>query len=172
MLRSLYVAITVLLAVASMSAAQSPDSARLSRSPAGTEHVDALFHGHGFDETGGLHFGSPAVVSAAYGAKYWLGDYVPGALFVTVEPGVLAFRYGVGYQLYDGRLYGAGIGLRFGQLRGWRDALGVTHGVQYTGGDVILSGFFAFSARLGAYQGRAGDGRMVQLATIDVGLGF
>lgn len=140
--------------------------------PGASEHVDSLFHGHGLDGTGGIHFGTPAVASFALGTKYWLGDAVPGAVFATVEPGILALRYGAGYQLYDERALGAGVAVRLAQLRGWRDALGVSRGVQYTGGDLAVSLPLTLSARAGLYQGTGADGNKLVLGTFDLGFGF
>lgn len=151
---------------------QESDSVRVAKRAARVDHVEELFHGHGFDQTGGIHIGSPAILSAAVGVKYWLGDLVPGALYATAEPGILAFRYGAGYQIYDGRAYGAGAALRLVHLTGWRTALGMERGVQYSGGEVAVSGAFALSARAGLYAGRRGDRRRVSLLTLEAGLGF
>jgi hypothetical protein len=169
--RTLRPRIAVLLFAAGLCGAQVPDSTKVMRSAA-ADHVDSLFHGHGFDGTGGIHAGSPAVLSAAIGTKYWLGDALPGAVFTTLEPGVLAFRYGIGYQLYDERLYGAGAALRLVRLTGWRDALGVARGAQYSGGELALSWAFALCARAGTYVGRRKDGRSIRLGTVDIGFGF
>jgi hypothetical protein len=148
------------------------DTSAKSTAVGSAQHVDELFHGHGFDGTGGIHFGAPAVISAAIGTKHWLGDAVPGAVFATVEPGVLTFRYGVGYQIYDERVYGAGAAVRIGRLTGWREALSVVRGVQYSGGEVAVSWVFGLCARVGGYRGRRGDGARASLVTIDVGVGF
>jgi hypothetical protein len=170
--RAIRAEVAALLLAAGVCGAQTPDSARLSRNAADSAHVDRTFHGHGFDETGGLHIGSPALMSAAMGAKYWLGDIIPGAVFADAEPGILAFRFGAGYQIYDERVFGAGAALSLVRLTGWRDALGVARGVQYMGGEFALSGAFAFTGRAGAYAGRGVDGQRLWLGTIDFGIGF
>jgi hypothetical protein len=172
MTRTVCAAVASVLLGAGLCSAQAPDSATAVRSPAGREHSDALFHGHGFGGTGGVHIGTPAILSGALGIKHWLGDVVPGAVFVTAEPGILAFRYGGGYQIYDEHAYGAGAAIRFGRLTGWSNALGVTRGVQYSGGELAVLAGFAFALRVGAYTGRGANGLRRHLGTVDVGVGF
>lgn len=170
--RQVRAGVVALVMTAAHAMAQSSDTSnKRTRQPA-AQHEDQLFHGHGFDGTGGIHFGTPGVLSAAIGTKHWLGDAIPGAVFATAEPSVLAFRYGIGYQIYDERVYGLGGAIRIGRLTGWREALGVVRGVQYSGAEVAQCWVFGLCARAGEYVGRRGDGVRVSLVTIDVGVGF
>ena len=171
LVRSARAGVAVLLFAASPCGGQSRDSTDSART-GDRAHVDELFHGHGFDPTGGIHAGVPAILSISPGAKLWLGDALPGAIFVSVEPGMLDVRYGGGYQVFDERLYGIGAAVRFARLVGWANALGAARGVQYSGAELAVSWAFAVSARAGGYVGRGSDGRKLYLATLDIGFGF
>ena len=171
MVRSVRAGVAVLLFAASPCGGQSRDSTDSARTGA-RAHVDSLFHGHGFDGTGGIHAGVPAILSVSPGTKLWLGDALPGAIFLSVEPGVLDVRYGGGYQVYDERLFGVGGAVRFARLVGWSNALGAARGVQYSGTEIAVSWAFALSARAGGDIGRGSDGRKLHLTTVDIGFGF
>jgi hypothetical protein len=170
--RDLRVSMAALLVATGLCGAQVPDSAKTTRLRADTAHVDSLFHGHGFDGTGGFHLGVPAILSISPGAKLWLGDAIPGAIYVSAEPGLLDFRYGGGYQVFDQRLYGLGWAVRGGQLLTWANAFGATRAVTYSGVEVAASWALALTLRGGAYSGHAKDGRSVLLGTFDFGIGF
>lgn len=119
----------------------------------------------------GVHFGIPAIFSAAFGYKAWFGDRIPGAAFAIVEPGALAFRYGVGYQISEGDPLTSGTALRVGQLRGWTDAVGIVPKVRYTGAE-LTEMVFLVSAKAGLYFGRRPDGRRVYLGSFELGFGY
>jgi hypothetical protein len=142
------------------------DSARIK------PHVDEPFHSHGFGVTGGIHLGAPAILSLSSGVKLGLGDRLPGAVYATVEPGFLALRYGVGYQLHNERVDRLGLAIRALRLTGWRDALGIARGVQYSGGEATVHWESSVGIRMGVLTGRRGNGSRVMLATIDFGLGY
>lgn len=168
-LRRLCGALTLLSVAVSRGFAQTPDSTATTKTPPAPE-VDSLFHGRGFDNTGGIHVGVPAIVSISNGAKWWLGRRAPGAVFADVEPGVLDIRYGAGYQVTDQRLYYIGSEFRVGWLSSWAAALGAKRGVAYRGADVLVS-WILLSGRIGAYVGNW-RGKSVTLATFEGGLGF
>jgi hypothetical protein len=103
--------------------------------------------------------------------RYGLGHAAYGSIFVDAEPGLLAFRYSAGYFLHFDQT-GSGGAIRVARMTGWRDALGITRGVQYTGMEVTLMPIAYLNLRVGAYGGTTGAAQKVGLFTIDLGMGY
>jgi hypothetical protein len=101
------------------------------------------------------------------GVAYGLGPSKPGSVFVDVEPGPIAFRYGAGFLLFEDQVTGIGTAVRVARMQAWRQAFGVRRGSWYTGveGTTML---MLLSLRVGLYAARDG----LHAATVDVGLGF
>jgi hypothetical protein len=120
---------------------------------------------------GGLHVGTPTVLSTSVGAAYGLGPRVHGSLFADVEPGLTAIRFGGGYLLFEDQVAGLGAAVRFARLRAWRQAFGVKRGPWYSGieGTVMI---FLLNVRVGGYVAQSRERDALSLTTVDVGIGF
>ena len=114
LVRSARAGVAVLLFAASPCGGQSRRSTDSART-GDRAHVDELFHVTVSPTA--LTIRSYSRLRLSPGAKLWLGDALPGAIFVSVEPGMLDVRYGGCYQVFDERLYGIGATVRFATPR-------------------------------------------------------
>ena len=120
-------------------------------------------------ELGGIHFGSPAIASVAYGAGRQVSPRVPPfewsrAVFAFVEPGVNAGRLSVGYgDVIEGML--AGRTLRLSALRVWRGDVRNYVGLE-------ASAMIGVQARVGVFVRRGTNEIAPIRITADIGFGW
>ena len=120
----------------------------------------------------GLHYGSPARISAAFGVIVGVDNHSHDGILLLVEPGQKAAEASVGYLRMIGR-FGSGVSVRASVLRTGEDPWDANAKSTYVGGELHWMLILGAGGRAGLFRRVAGaPGSHDGIATLGVSLGM